>query len=88
MLAPDRRPPCYPTPGHDRSWRSRGGVLVCGLCHPPASEALVAEWINLLDEMLLEDLEESDVTPPVYGSKIPSRGRRTIAEEEQWPSRS
>ena len=27
-------------------WRSIYGVTVCGLCHPPASPKLVAEWLD------------------------------------------
>lgn len=63
------RPPCYPSSGHERTWRSTGGILICGLCHPPATEALVAEWIDagqeleadadLLDGVMLEDWEET-----------------------------
>ena len=26
-------------------WRSIHGVIVCGRCHPPAAQELVAEWI-------------------------------------------
>ncbi len=32
--------------GHLRLWRSKGGVIACGECHPPAAAELVAEWIN------------------------------------------
>jgi len=29
-----------------RFWRSVHGVVVCGNCHPPAAESLVADWID------------------------------------------
>lgn len=28
-----------------RFWRSIHGVIVCGICHPPAAPNLVAEWV-------------------------------------------
>ena len=32
---------------HPRAWRSvYGPHLICGTCHPPASESVVAEWLN------------------------------------------
>ena len=48
-LAGDDKPPtrrlvCFAC--HDRRfWRSIHGVVVCGNCHPPASERLVREWL-------------------------------------------
>ena len=36
---------CYAC--HERRfWLSIHGVMVCGLCHPPGSPDLVAEWIE------------------------------------------
>ncbi len=39
------RPACFACNAR-RTWRSIHGVTVCGLCHPPASPKLVAEWID------------------------------------------
>jgi len=32
--------------GHSKRWRSIHGVVICGICHPPADASLVAEWIS------------------------------------------
>ena len=32
--------------GQRRFWKSIHGVVVCGICHPPADPALAAEWIE------------------------------------------
>ena len=37
--------PCRACTG-TRFWQSVHGVTVCALCHPPADEKLVAEWIE------------------------------------------
>ena len=37
--------PCRSCHG-TRFWLSIHGVIVCGLCHPPGSPDLVAEWIE------------------------------------------
>jgi hypothetical protein len=29
-----------------KAWRSIHGTVICGLCHPPASPALVAAWLE------------------------------------------
>lgn len=35
-----------PYPTHPRAWRSIHGAIVCATCHAPASDDLVAEWID------------------------------------------
>lgn len=43
---PAATPWCEPY-GHRRGWRSVNGPhVICGECHPPASEAVVAEWVG------------------------------------------
>ena len=27
-------------------WRSIRGIVVCGVCHPPAAQDVVAEWVE------------------------------------------
>ena len=36
---------CFACHDH-RFWRSVSGVVICGVCHPPATDDLVAEWIE------------------------------------------
>jgi hypothetical protein len=39
-----------PLYAHRRGWRSiYGSHLICGKCHPPASEAVVDVWIDAAD---------------------------------------
>jgi hypothetical protein len=33
-------------PDHRRRWRSIHGVVLCGICAPPARPDLVAEWLT------------------------------------------
>ena len=37
--------PTCPACRETRLWRSTRGAIVCGVCHPPAAPALVAEWL-------------------------------------------
>lgn len=42
---PDRWPPWCRKASHRRGWQSiYGAHLICGVCHPPVSEAVVKEW--------------------------------------------
>jgi len=41
-----RRSGGYPNCGTHRHWRSTSGVVICGICHPPAQPSLVEEWID------------------------------------------
>ena len=43
---PSRRSPVCFACKTSRFWLSIHGVTVCGLCHPPGSPDLVAEWIK------------------------------------------
>lgn len=43
---PEPNPSCHACSGR-RFWRSIHGVVVCGECHPPASDSLVAEWVEV-----------------------------------------
>jgi len=38
--------PCYAC-GHTRFWLDTEGARQCGTCHPPASESVVQEWLQL-----------------------------------------
>lgn len=48
-LPPRRRFDC-PGCGSGRFWRSILGVVVCGVCHPPAHPDVVAEWRDGIPE--------------------------------------
>jgi hypothetical protein len=37
--------PCYYSQHHCR-WRSKSGVILCGICVPPAHPGVVAEWLD------------------------------------------
>ncbi|MCL6584465.1 MAG: hypothetical protein K6U11_12605 [bacterium] len=45
-LMPEQIEPCYAC-GERKWWISIYGVRVCGVCHPPAAERLVKEWIKV-----------------------------------------
>jgi len=56
-------PPCE-TCGSGRLWRSHHGPhLICGDCHPPATPAHAAAWIEVPPGLSLTDRRSREVTP-------------------------
>lgn len=63
--------PCHT---HTRFWRSAvGGHIVCGECHPPATESVVAEWVTFPDRK-----------PTIIEQVSASRARRTQAADRDF----
>jgi hypothetical protein len=42
----DHEWPCFYFHQHRRRWRSIHGVVLCGICVPPAHPGVVAEWLD------------------------------------------
>lgn len=63
-----------------RYWRSLGGGLICEICHPPGSPAVVTEWVELAAQAPDPwDPETQDLITWFEGAELPS------APFQLWP---